>query len=84
MLPESIKAKLEDRGYIFNESDRLEGFFSFPVSPLVTINFEDSSVCVFRYAFTETVDNYLVVFAEHCGYHVFGLSMVESVKYSTM
>lgn len=79
MLPKSVKRELEDKGFVFRKTGKLEGFFSFPVSPLVTIIFEDTSVCVFKQAFTEKLGKKLVVFTELCGYHVFSLSMVHTI-----
>jgi hypothetical protein len=44
----------------------------------VYIQHQDGSSFIFRYAFYETVDEYLFVYSEHNGYHIFHIEDLDT------
>jgi hypothetical protein len=77
VVPESWKPRLRQylRQRRGEERDRLSAG-DFPPGQSVLIRFPDGSHVLFRYAFAIQDDGAgeVIVFTEHCGYHVFPLS----------
>ena len=75
-LPERWKLKFQE--YLIakgsTRSDRLSAS-EFPSETTISIRFEDSSHVEFRHAFVIEALEFreVVVFTEHCGYHLFSL-----------
>lgn len=51
----------------------------FPQQP-VHVTFADNSIVRLRYAFYRREGEWLAVYSEHCGYHMFPMASVETVK----
>ena len=51
---------------------------SFPKS--LSIDFEDGSLIIFKHAFYKIEASHLVVYTEHCGYHVFLLHSISDYR----
>lgn len=77
---EKLERYLKEKGSNFAQLSASD----FGVGSNIHLRFDDGSYAFFKYAFCLTDEewNEIVVFTEHCGYHIFSLSgtTVESLE----